>query len=692
MPGSHDFLKALAVVLGVAAVTTVAFQRMRQPVVLGYLVAGLIVGPHVPLPLVADPAVVRTLSELGVILLMFSVGLEFSLSKLLRVGAVAAVTAVVECSLMLWLGYLVAGALGWTPREALFTGAVVAISSTTIIAKAFAEGGVTGRVRELVVGVLVVEDLIGILLLALLTAVARGDGLSLGAAARSTGRLAGFLVGVEVVGLLVVPRLVRAVQRLERPETTLVASVGLCFGLALLAQQAGYSVALGAFMAGSLVAESGEERAVERVIAPVKDMFAAIFFVSVGMLIDPRIIARHAGAVAALSGLVIAGKIVGVSLGAFLTGNGTRLSLRAGMSLAQIGEFSFIIAGLGVSSRATGDFLYPVAVAVSAVTTLTTPWLIGASGRAASFVDRKLPRPLQTFASLYASWIERVRHTPAASAPARRARRMARYLALDTAALAALLVGAAFLEDGATAALVRRLGLSPPAAHAAYVVAAVALCAVFAAAIFRVARRLGVALAEAALPSTGGVDLAVAPRRALVITLQIALTLLAGAPLVALSQPILPGAQVALILALVVATLLRTFWRDANELNAHVRAVSQTLLEGLATLTHDHATAPADASLDELGRMLPGMGALARVALPPDSAAVGRTLAELDLRGRTGASVLAITDGANGVTIPTAMQRLAAGDVLALSGSEEAVAAASALLRNGGGADGEAEE
>ncbi|MDB4932905.1 MAG: Regulator of conductance [Myxococcaceae bacterium] len=692
MPGSHEFLKALTVVLGVAAVTTVLFQRLRQPVVLGYLVAGLIVGPHVPLPLVADPAVVRTLSELGVILLMFSVGLEFSLAKLLRVGAVAGLTALVQCSLMLWLGYLVGGAFGWTARESLFTGAVVAISSTTIIAKAFAERGVTGKLRELVVGVLIVEDLIGILLLALLTAVARGDGLSLGAAARSSGRLVGFLVGVELVGLLVVPRVVRAVQRLERPETTLVASVGLCFGLALLAQAAGYSVALGAFLAGSLVAESGEERAVERVIGPVKDMFAAIFFVSVGMLIDPRLIARHAGAVAALSGLVVVGKIVGVSLGAFLTGNGTRLSIRAGMSLAQIGEFSFIIAGLGVSSRATGEFLYPVAVAVSAVTTLTTPWLIGASGRAASFVDRKLPRPLQTFASLYGSWIERVRHAPAASPTVGRSRRIARYLALDTAALAAILLGAALLEDRATAALERRLGLSARAAHFAYLAAAVLLCAVFAAAIFRVARRLGVALAEAALPRTPGVDLAVAPRRALVVTLQIALTLLAGAPLVALSQPFLPGAQAALVLGLVVATLLRTFWRDANELNAHVRAVSQTLLEGFATLTHDAATAPADASLDELGRMLPGMGALARIALPDHSVAVGRTLAELDLRGRTGASVLAITDGARGVTIPTALQRLAAGDVLALSGSVEAVAAASALLLSRGSPDDAAEE
>ncbi len=683
MLGSHEFLKALTVVLCVAAVTTVIFQRLRQPVVLGYVLAGLIVGPHVPLPLVANHAIVHTLSELGVILLMFSIGLEFSLRKLLRVGPVAGLTALVQCSIMLWLGYLTGTAFGWTAREALFTGAIVSISSTTIIAKAFEERGVTGRLRELVVGVLVVEDLIGILLMAMLTVVASGHGLSLGAAARSSGRLAGFLVAVVVIGLLVVPRAIRAVQRLKRPETTLVTSVGLCFGLALLAQWAGYSVALGAFIAGSLVAESGEEKAVEHVIGPVKDMFAAIFFVSVGMLIDPSLIALHWRAVGVLTALVIVGKIVSVSLGAFLTGNGTRLSIRAGMSLAQIGEFSFIIAGLGISLRATGEFLYPVAVAVSALTTLCTPWLIGVSGRAASFVDRKLPRPLQTFASLYASWVERMRGASNVRSPGSAPRRMARYLALDFVVLTGLLIGVALLEPRITATLVARLGLSVRVVHAVVIALAVGLCVPFGIGIFRVARRLGVTLAEAALPTppAGSNDLAVAPRRALVVTLQLGIVLIVGIPLMALTQPFLPGLQVALVLILAVATLLMTLWRDASDLNEHVHAVAQTLLAGLAHLTHDPDAPREASSLDELGRLLPGMGALAKVTLEADSSAIGRTLAELDLRGRTGASVLAISNGEEGVTIPTALQRLRAGDVLALSGSEEAVAAASGLLQ-----------
>jgi CPA2 family monovalent cation:H+ antiporter-2 len=375
----------------VAAVTTVVFQWLRQPVVLGYLIAGLIVGPHLPIPLVADPDIVQTLSEFGVILLMFSIGLEFSFRKLAAVGPTAGLTALLETSLMVWLGFTVARLLGWTSLESLFTGALIAISSTTIIAKVFAEQGVAGTTRELVFGVLIVEDLIAVLLMAVLTAVATGSGLAAGQLVATVGRLVAFLIGLVTVGLLVVPRAMRLIGRLRRRETTLVASIGVCFGTALLAQSLGYSVALGAFLAGSLVAESGEEQEVERLVEPVRDMFAAVFFVSVGMLIDPVLVGRHWAAVLVLSAAVVFGKVASVSVGAFLTGNGLRSSVQTGMSLAQIGEFSFIIAALGQSLHATGSFLYPVAVTVSAVTTLGTPWLIRASEPVASWLDRKLP-------------------------------------------------------------------------------------------------------------------------------------------------------------------------------------------------------------------------------------------------------------------------------------------------------------
>src|SRR5688572_29614541 len=263
MHATQDFLGALAMVLCVAAVTTVLFQRLKQPVVLGYVLAGLIVGPHVPIPLVADRQIVQTLSELGIILLIFSLGLEFNLRKLLQVGPTAGLVAVIQSSFMIWLGFVTGRAFGWTPRESLFTGAIIAISSTTIIAKAFDEQNIKGRLRELVVGILIVEDLIAIVLMALLTGLASGSGLAPGPLTATILRLVGFLGGLIIVGMLVVPPAVRAIERLGRRETTLVASVGFCFAVALLAQAAGYSVALGAFIAGSLVAESGRGKAVE---------------------------------------------------------------------------------------------------------------------------------------------------------------------------------------------------------------------------------------------------------------------------------------------------------------------------------------------------------------------------------------------------------------------------------------------
>ncbi len=682
MHGAHEFLKALAMVLCVAAVTTVVFQRLRQPVVLGYIIAGVIIGPHVPIPLVADREIVQTLSELGVILLMFSLGLEFSLRKLVQVGPTAGLTAVIECSLMVWLGFLVGRAFGWSVRESVFAGGVIAISSTTIIAKTFDEQGVKGKLRELVVGILIVEDLIAVVLMATLTAISTGSRLSAGALALTAARLAAFLVGLVAVGMLVVPRTVRAIARLKRPETTLVSTIGLCFGIALLARALGYPVALGAFIAGSLVAESGEEKQIERLVQPVRDMFAAIFFVSVGMLIDPALIARHFSAVLVLGAVVIAGKILGVSLGAFFTGNGTRTSLQSGMSMAQIGEFSFIIAALGLSLNATGEFLYPVAVAVSAITTLTTPWLIRAAGPVANLVDRKLPRPLQTFVALYGRWAEQWGAARGSDTAGAQARRLLLLLLLDAALLAALVIGTSIVADRIASFASSALRVSEAVAHALVVGAAGVLSIPFCVGVVRIARRFGVVLATVALPETtsGKADLAAAPRRVLVVTLQLAAVLLVGVPLVAVTQPFLPGFPAALALTMLLLALGIGFWRGAANLQGHVRAGAQMIVEALAAQSHAKETGVPRHSLDQVNLLLPGLGEPVPVPLDPASRAVGRTLAELNFRGVTGAMVLAITRGQEGVLIPTATEVLRPGDVLALAGSREAIDAARALL------------
>ena len=676
---AHRFLESLALVLCVAALTTVLFQWLRQPVVLGYVIAGLIIGPHVPVPLVGDPQVVQTLSELGVILLMFSLGLEFHLKKLFTARA-AGLTAVVQGGIMVWLGFVTGRAFGWTVMESVFTGAIIAISSTTIIAKVFDEEGVRGKLRDFVVGVLIVEDLIAVLFMAVLTAVATGSGRPAEALVQTTLRLVVFLAGLLAVGMLVVPRAFRAIARLQRAETTVVASAGLCFGVALLAQRFGYSVALGAFLAGALVSESGEEREVGRLIHPIRDMFAAIFFVSVGMQLDPALVMQHWSAVVVLTLVVLGGQIFSVTIGAFLSGQGVRTSVAAGMSLAQIGEFSFILAGLGVALGATRSFLYPVAIAVSAITTLTTPWLIRWSDDVASFVDHKLPRRLATFAALYGSWVERLGAARQERPVASSIRRHVRWLLLDAGLLAAVAIGASSGADDLSAWLRNGLGVGEALARGLVAAAAAVMAAPLAVGMVQTARGLGETLADLALPPADEqrVDLADAPRRAFVVTLQIAVVLPIALVLLALTQPFLAGPQGVIVVTAMGVVLAVAFWRSATNLQGHVRAGARVIVEAIARQSRA-GTSPA-AALEPVRSFLPGLGEPVALRLEPASPAVGKTLAQLDLRGRTGATVLAIVRGEDGVIVPTASEVLREGDCLALAGTKEAVESASRLL------------
>ncbi len=699
MPESHEFLRSFALVLCVAAATTIVFQRLRQPVVFGYLLAGMIVGRHVPIPLLANERMVHTLSELGVILLMFALGLEFSLRKLFAVGPTAGVIAVLQTTTMVALGYLAGQLFGWTVMESIYAGAVIAISSTTIIVKAFGEQAVRGRFVQVAFGVLIIEDLIAILLLAVLNAISDGGALTARDLALTAGRLAAFLVGLLVVGLLLIPRLTRWVVRLGVPETTLILAVAVCFGGAYLALSFGYSVALGAFLVGSLMAESGEEKVIEPLIQPVRDVFAAIFFVSVGMLIDPALVLEHWGAVVVFTILVIVGKVAAVSVGAFLAGYGIRTSVQTGMSLAQIGEFSFIIAGVGLSSGATGDFLYPVAVAVSAITTLSTPWLIRSAGPVASFVDRHLPRRLQTFVGLYGSWMERVRAPAAPGERRSNERRLARLLILDGVLLGALTLGTTLGHRAAAAALVSRTGVSPDVADALVLGAAIAIALPFAFGLIRVSRSLSRAIGFRALPppARGGVDFAAAPRRAFTVAWLLLVVLLLSLPVLAATRSFLPPGVGVGMVVLLLAGFGIAFWRSATNLQGHTRAGAEVIVAALAKeMAGSTATHGADAtaehpvpslrtsrSLTEIYEMIPGLGEPVSLRLNDGDYAVGRSLGALDLRDTTDATVLVILRGGEPVVLPVGREVLRAGDTLALAGTPAAVERAAVLLAEG---------
>jgi monovalent cation:H+ antiporter-2, CPA2 family len=675
---AHEFLLSLTVVLGVAGITTVLFQRLHQPVVLGYILAGLVIGPHLSVPIVADPFIVTTLSELGVILLMFGLGLEFNLGRLFRAAPTAGVVALLQCSLMTWFGFVAGTLLGWTTLESIFAGAIIAISSTTIIAKAFDEQGVTGELRQFVIAILIVEDLIAVLLLAILTGVATGRGVSAEEVTSTVLQLAGFLVALVAVGLFVVPRVMRAIVRLGRSETIVVSAIAICFGVSLLAEELGYSVALGAFVAGMLVAESGKVQQIEPLVRPVRDIFAAVFFVAVGMQIDPAQVAAHWLAIVVLTTIVVVGKIASVAFGAFVGGKGIKTSVAAGMSLAQIGEFSFIIASLGLSLGVVGPQVYPVAVSVSAITTLLTPALIRRSSRVASFVDRKLPKPLQTVVTFYAGWMDKLRTSRAESRSL--LRRFARTLALDVAVIAAVLIATSLSIDSLATRLVEYVALDHADARLVVVIAAGLLVLPFCVSVLRTTHRFGGLLGEVAIPRRpdGSLDLGHQPRLVIQAAVRLVGILIAGSSLVAITQPFLPGWVAGQVLLAAVVVLAILFWRTARGLQGHVRAAAQAVIEVLAAQRAAGSDAPD--LLEQTHQLFPGLGAPIHLELTASSPGVGRSLAELDLRTATGATVLAIVRGSEAFAIPDAHEPLAAGDVLAIAGTREAVAAAAELL------------
>jgi CPA2 family monovalent cation:H+ antiporter-2 len=391
-----ELIQDLGVILATAAVVTLIFKQLKQPVVLGYLIAGVLVGPHFPfIPNVIETKSIQAWAEIGVIFLLFGLGLEFSFKKLAKVGRTASITATVEIAFMLGVGFLTGQSLGWNQMDSIFLGGILAISSTTIIVRAFEGLGLKGRgFVSVVFGVLIVEDLIAILLLVLLSTIAVTQTLAGGELVMAGLRLGFFLLLWFVVGIYAIPIFLRSIRAHLNDETTLVLSIGLCLMMVMIATKVGFSPALGAFVMGSLLAETRDGKRIEHLITPVRDLFAAVFFVSVGMLIDPKVLNEYGLVILLVTVITIFGKFLSSALGSLLSGQSLRHSVQAGMSLAQIGEFSFIIATLGLTLKVTSDFLYPIAVAVSAITTFTTPYMIQRADRFSDWLERNLPKPL----------------------------------------------------------------------------------------------------------------------------------------------------------------------------------------------------------------------------------------------------------------------------------------------------------
>ncbi len=384
----------LGLILMTAGIAVLLFKKLKQPLVLGYLIAGFLAGNNFDFfPTIRDTKSVEVWAEIGIIFLLFILGLEFSFKKLIKVGGTASITAITQISFMIFLGYFVGQLLDWSKMDSLFLGVILSISSTTIILKSFDELGIkVQRFVGNVIGALIVQDIIAILLMVLLSTIAVSENFSGGELIQSILKLVFFLVLWFLSGIFIIPTVLKKAKHLLTDEMLLIISIALCLLMVILAANVGFSPALGAFIMGSIIAETTQAEHIEHLVKPVKDLFGAVFFVSVGMLIDPHTLVEHAIPVLILSLVTIFGQSISSTIGCLLSGQPLKESVQTGMSLSQIGEFSFIIATLGITLQVTSSFLYPIVVAVSAMTTFSTPYMIKFSGPFSDFLSRKLPR------------------------------------------------------------------------------------------------------------------------------------------------------------------------------------------------------------------------------------------------------------------------------------------------------------
>ena len=402
----------LALILVCAGLMTLLFKKLKQPLVLGYVVAGFLASPHMPYtPSVMDTANIQTWADIGVVFLLFALGLDFSLKKIAKVGGAAVIAACTIIFCMILLGIAVGTGFGWKRMDCIFLGGMIAMSSTTIIYKAFDDLGLRKKqFAGLVLSVLILEDILAIVLMVMLSTMAASHNFEGAEMMESILKLMFFLILWFVVGIYLIPGLLKRCRKLMSDETLLIVSLGLCFAMVVIASQTGFSPAFGAFIMGSILAETAEAESVERLVNPVKDLFGAVFFVSVGMMVDPAMIVQYAGPILAITLAVILGQAVFGTLGVLLSGQPLKMAMQCGFSLTQIGEFAFIIASLGVSLKVTSDFLYPIVVAVSVITTFLTPYMIRLAGPASTFVDSHLPERWHVWLERYANGSHTVNH------------------------------------------------------------------------------------------------------------------------------------------------------------------------------------------------------------------------------------------------------------------------------------------
>lgn len=664
-----SFLKDIALVLGVAALTSSISFKFRLPSVLGYLVAGFIIGPYIPIPIFADPHRVESLSEFGVILVMFSIGMEFSLRKFFRVLPTSGVTAALEVGAMFMVGVSLGYFFGWSIAQSIFMGGALAISSTMIVSKVFEENRPTEKTREHVLGVLVIQDVVAIVLLTLLGAFAASNQLSVSNLVPTVSKLIFILVSMTVAGLFIVPRFIKYISALKNAEALIIVATGLCFVLALIVQSLGYSVALGAFLAGVLVAESGEGRKIEHLSKPLKDVFVAIFFVSVGMTVDPLVAVKVLPQALLTSLVVIVCQFLVVFAGSVLSGTGLNRALFSALSLGQIGEFSFIIAAIGTGAGMVSKEFQAIIVSVAILTSLATPMLWRNSEKIVNYISSNLPNQFRIAVGLYEAWFNRIlenennlQNSTLLGIP----KKVIFGLFLDSLLLVSIPpLFLKFLPD-----ILTKLGI-PQNTIFASVTLFIILGLFLAPVVYgfvKMASALVVKLSQSVFPtSIKNSKYGSSAERLFNLTVWSILCLIVSFPVLASISFFIDSFVFIILVLVLLSTIVFQIWRSAGKVAYEYETGGEKLLSVIRRQTRSKTS---DASNIEPPH-IPGLENLESVKVK-NQKLVGKTLSELNLRNQTGATVVSIARDKNLIMFPNHAEQVCLNDVFHIWGSDEA--------------------
>jgi CPA2 family monovalent cation:H+ antiporter-2 len=671
----HDIprlLVDLAIALGTAAITALVSRKLKLPVIFGYLMAGLLVGPNVPIPLAASADNVHIMAELGVILIMFGIGMEFSIKKVIEAGPTAVLMASIQTALVMISGVIVGNLLGWAPMEGIFIGAGMVATSTVVIVKLFEESRPARALKETVFAVTIIHDLYAIILMTVLIALTKvgGKGLDPTEIGWIIVKFVVFVVGVVGIGRHFIPQFLRRVADKEKPENLVIASIGFCFGIAMLAAASGFSLAIGAFAAGMLAAESGREKVIEKLIMPIRDVFTALFFVSVGMMIVPGDVFAYFHVILAFVFVVVVVNALSLTAGGLFAGQSFRTSFQTSIALGQFGEFAFIMMNIGILAGVVRQELFSVTVSVAVITALTSMYLFKGSGRMADAIESRLPEGFRATLGLYQVWLASLRSRRINRGEISTVKKSAIFLLLDCLAIIGLGAGYKYLVKKLSTWLSILEAWSLNLVEWSLALLLSLGIAFIILGLVKQSRVLAIHLAAMA-PNPEGEGSGRGGRHVLAGGLRVLIFLLVGLPTLFVLQALVSMGPLffSSLVAFIIIIAVQAF---------KVRRLSRDVPIGMEWLLGRLAKPKAELEGDE--EMGYKTGAFRIVKLDSNSPNIGRHLSDLGLSEQTGITVITLLrDGQNQVPLHPS-PKLQADDRVVLIGSEHSLSDAAAIL------------